>query len=377
MRRLRVLFVAGLEPVPGGACGGQLTQARTLFNSGLSQVVDLVPLSSTMQSIPPPGLLIRLLAAARRAARFLRELPRVDVVLVFVSDGMSLVEKGLMCVVARLLRRGVVVRFSSGHLVRQCATSALLKWWLRTTLRSCHVTTTQGAFWTEYFQTFPEAASKVMEAGNGLVLRPRKPGERTGGKRIIFIGWVQREKGIFEALQAFARVHEAHAEAHLSIVGGGRDHADVVTTIAAMGLQSDVSTPGWLPSEEIPAALANAHVLLLPSHAEGLPNVVLEAMGAGLPVVATRVGSIPEVVEDGRSGVLVDVGDVDAMVEALTRVLADADLGRRMGDRGRRIVEERFSIERVWPVYARAIEHAAHATRRTPVSDEQTANLRA
>jgi glycosyltransferase involved in cell wall biosynthesis len=105
-------------------------------------------------------------------------------------------------------------------------------------------------------------------------------------------------------------------------------------------------------------------VLLFLSHFEGLPNAVLEAMGAGVPVITTRVGSLPDVIDDGRTGFLVDVEDVPAAAAALARLLGDPELAARVGSAGREQVLEHFDIRNVWRAHARAVARAAAASRR-------------
>jgi glycosyltransferase involved in cell wall biosynthesis len=97
--------------------------------------------------------------------------------------------------------------------------------------------------------------------------------------------------------------------------------------------------------EDVAGVLAGADVLALPSHVEGLPLVVLEAMAQARPVVATRVGGTPEIVVDGETGLLVASGDVEALAAALRSVLDDPGRARDLGDAGRQRVLERFSRE--------------------------------
>src|SRR4051794_2377546 len=112
----RIIFVAGLTPIPGGGTGGQETVARALYESELSKYVEWLPISSTMLSVPPPSFLTRACAAGKRLVRFCWLLPSADVALIFAADGMSLVEKGTMAVIARICGRGVIIRTSSGFL---------------------------------------------------------------------------------------------------------------------------------------------------------------------------------------------------------------------------------------------------------------------
>lgn len=126
------------------------------------------------------------------------------------------------------------------------------------------------------------------------------------------------------------------------IVGDGPDRPDVERELAAGGAAGAVELAG--ERDDVPARLAAADVFVLSSRSECMPISVLEAMAAGLPVVATAVGGLPEMVVDGETGFLVAAGDADALRAALARLVADPALRRRMGAAGRRRVEERFDL---------------------------------
>ncbi len=108
--------------------------------------------------------------------------------------------------------------------------------------------------------------------------------------------------------------------------------------------------------------MEKADLFVLPSHAEGLPMTVLEAMGAGLPVVSTRVGGIPEAVVDGETGILLEPGDVVCLAAALRTLAEDPGLRARMGVAGRDRVREKFSTDRFFASF-RAIWRDALAGR--------------
>jgi len=161
----------------------------------------------------------------------------------------------------------------------------------------------------------------------------------------VVIGTVARIQDVKNhrlLVDAFARLHAAMPALKLSIVGDGPLLPAVREQVAALGLQDAV----WLPGAraDIGALLHGFSVFVLPSLAEGTPVSMLEAMACGLPVVASNVGGIPEVVDDGVQGLLVPVGDADALAAALGRYAGDAALRAAHGGAGRARVEERFSM---------------------------------
>jgi glycosyltransferase involved in cell wall biosynthesis len=139
----------------------------------------------------------------------------------------------------------------------------------------------------------------------------------------------------------------------LVIVGEGPERPKLEDAARRLGIADRVELRGRIPSSELQAAYARARAFVLPAvldargDTEGLGVVLLEAMNHATPVVASRVGGIPDIVEDGVSGLLVPPGDAAALAAALQRVLDSPDLARRLGEAGRRRLHERFSWEAI------------------------------
>jgi glycosyltransferase involved in cell wall biosynthesis len=148
-------------------------------------------------------------------------------------------------------------------------------------------------------------------------------------------------------LDAFSRLRESLHDAELWIIGDGPERASLQETASRLRLHEAVRFLGHRPDAR--RLLAALDVAVLSSHprVETLPLSLLEAMDAGLPVVATRVGALEEMVRDGRSGFLVPQGDARALAEALLQILGDRSLGARMGEEGQAICREGFSVERM------------------------------
>jgi glycosyltransferase involved in cell wall biosynthesis len=158
---------------------------------------------------------------------------------------------------------------------------------------------------------------------------------------VISVGRLSREKGYPHLLSALASIPSAVRPVAL-IVGDGPDRADLESKIEKLKLERDVRLLGYRP--DVPQLLAAADLFVLASHFEGLPLALLEAMAAGLPSVVTAVGETPNVIEDGKSGVLVQPADEPALAEAVRWLLREPFQRKRMGWAARERFESRFSL---------------------------------
>lgn len=173
-----------------------------------------------------------------------------------------------------------------------------------------------------------------------------------GGERVLLaVGRLSREKGHADLVRAAARLRGTSRELNfkLVILGEGPERGAVEEEARRAGLDGLVVFAGH--ASDVRPFYALADVLALPSHSEGSPNVLLEALAAGVPVAATRVGGVPEIAADGETALLVRPHDPEALAAALGRLLSDPDLARTLAERGRRDVLVRFSPE----AYARAL----------------------
>ncbi len=153
--------------------------------------------------------------------------------------------------------------------------------------------------------------------------------------------WGKGHREFFSALAALPERYPVEA----LIIGGGRREAEMRRLATELGLAGRVHFLGQ--RDDVPDLLSALDLFVLPSHSEGVSLALLEAMAAGLPVIASRVGGLPEVVTDGENGLLIPPQDPQALATALERLLADPDLAQKLGANARRHVEENYSLERL------------------------------
>jgi L-malate glycosyltransferase len=165
-----------------------------------------------------------------------------------------------------------------------------------------------------------------------------------GGPLVAVVANLWPVKDHRTLLAAADQVRRWIPNVRFALVGDGPEREPLVRRIAELGLGGAAHLLGT--RSDVPAILARSSAFCLPSRSEGLSNAIMEAMAAGLPVVATDAGGNSELVQDGATGFVVPVGDADAVARRLAELLADAELAREMGRRGRAHAERELSLER-------------------------------
>jgi glycosyltransferase involved in cell wall biosynthesis len=223
--------------------------------------------------------------------------------------------------------------------------------------------------------------ARIVVIRNGVDLRrferPSDParlrrelGVRSDVPLVAVVSRLNRLKGIDHFLEAAAIVGQRLPDLRFAVIGepGPEDRSYLDALVASahrLGLRDRVVFTGL--RTDVPDLLACAAVSVMPSLNEALPNVLLESMAAGTPVVATRVGGTPEAVEDGVTGLLVPPGDSVALARAIHQVLSDRELAVRLGENGRQLVRRRFSLDAMVGETDRLYHSLLEQRRRVPV----------
>ncbi|MBX6311515.1 MAG: glycosyltransferase family 4 protein [Isosphaeraceae bacterium] len=210
---------------------------------------------------------------------------------------------------------------------------------------------------------------RISVIPHGIPIHPgfQKPPCQSGEFTVAYLGRLERRKGTIHLLQAIPAVLRSVPEAHFVLIGadrphcpGGRTHAQYINEELPAEVQARIRLIGRLPDEEVDRWLQRADLFVAPSLYESFGLVFLEAMRWGTPVIGTRVGGIPEIIDDGETGLLVPAESPGELAEAIIALLRDERRRRQMGEAGRRKVEMTFGIEgiarRVAEHYTQIIE---------------------
>lgn len=334
-----------------------MLDCRTLMQSPLSDYVTWRPLDSTMESLPIPGIGRRLYLAARRLTTFIGLMlqRRVDGVLILITDGLAFVEKGLMAWLARLCRKRVILGPRSGLLIDDLQRSRLMRWFVPFVLRQCDHVICQSPSWKATFEAISDPASgRLVVVNNWIDATPyaELPEPAADGPvTVVFMGWVEPNKGVMDLVEAVHRFREKLQDVRFVICGRGSALEAMQQRIADFGLTPWFEFRGWVSGEAKFAAIRQADLFVLPSYREGVPNTLVEAMAAGRPVLSTRVGGTPDLIQDGERGRLVEAGDIQALGETLVELCHDPAQRRQLGAQARQYILAQHDIGRIWPTF--------------------------
>jgi glycosyltransferase involved in cell wall biosynthesis len=262
------------------------------------------------------------------------------------ASGASFARKSLVLLLARATGCRTIFHLHGGGF-RQFATirsGVLMRRWIRHTLERSTLVIALSEGWAGFVRGYAPQA-RVAVVPNAVVVPSQAAGRAEAG-RILFLGRIEAAKGVAELLEAAALLAPRFPQLRLVLAGTGERDA-WRQAAQARGIGDRVELPGWLDASARDAELARAAIFCLPSHAEGLPMSLLEAMASGRAVVASAVGGIPEALRDGENGLLVPPCDAQALAAALARLLADDSLCTRLGAAARMTVQQHYSTEAV------------------------------
>jgi glycogen(starch) synthase len=190
----------------------------------------------------------------------------------------------------------------------------------------------------------PDIISRSSVIHNGLEAPPLLPMPLPFEQpRLLCLGRLSPEKGFDLALTAFAAVVRQFPQARLAIAGNGPARMQLEQQAAMLGIRHRVDFLGWVRPGDVPSLINSASIVLMPSRQESLPLVALEAALMARPVVATRIGGLPEVVLHEQTGLLVDTEDAQALADAVSFLLRHPELAGNLGKTARNRVEQLFS----------------------------------
>jgi glycosyltransferase involved in cell wall biosynthesis len=258
-----------------------------------------------------------------------------------ITWGLAFWKESWFMLLARLFRVKVVGHVHGSELDEQIAQANWIeKALLKRAFRIPHVLIVLNEAWRERLATQVSGAVDLRVVANcvdraiAVAMGQTAPKAADAEKLVLFLGWLGERKGILEALEAAHLVRQKMAEVRFVFAGqvaSGPRKEEVERACREAAADEGICFPGLVTGDDKLALLSRASVFILPSYHENLPVAIIEAMAMGIPVVSTVVAGIPELIEEGVNGFLIQPGDTPALAERIVRLLEDGDLRRAMG----------------------------------------------
>jgi glycosyltransferase involved in cell wall biosynthesis len=354
--KLRVLL-AGTLPPP---LGGMATYYQSLISSSLPEIIELlfVQTSTHKRELSQSGRLTfsNLIDAIKDCTRFFRAIlsHQPQICHIGTAFGLSFVKHGICVGIARIFDCHVLLHPHCSFSALYSHRSAWWRWCFRQVVCLTDGVIALSNEWKQVSQIVP--CSQVYILHNAINLAPylsiaqdrfENP-KQDGNVNILYLGYLGRAKGSFDLIEAAHRIDCEGGNYFFDLVGdelrpGDEDH--LRQAISNANLQHSVRLHSPVMGEEKLACFRNADIFVYPSYSEGLPIAVIEAMASGLPIVATNVGGLPDLVSQGVNGFLVEPGRSEQLAEALLKSINDANLRYSMGNKSIHFAREHHDIE--------------------------------
>jgi glycosyltransferase involved in cell wall biosynthesis len=351
MRKKKTLFVGSFKSTSkDGSVGGQMFACKTIINSSVSDFVDWTLIDTTSDSNTLISFHKRFYKAFSRISRFIYYMVfyKYDSVLIFVADGLSFWEKGLMVVIAKYISNSkVIIAPRSGFIVNDIEQAGVLKRFVKTVFRKVDFVVCQSTTWKHLFEKTAEqinndkyiVVENIIDFSIYEVL-PLRFIENNEKITILFMSWVCRNKGVFELIEAVKMLEKEKLNFKLVIAGKGQEYEEIENLINSSNLREVIELRGWVLGNDKLTMLAGSDIFILPTYFEGYPNSLIEAMASGKACVASRVGSIPDIISDMETGILIEKQNASQLYTAIKTLIQDSTLRNAIGIQARKHVRE-------------------------------------
>lgn len=320
--------------------GGIVSVVQGYLDGGLPEACDGFEYLGTGVGSSKLG---KSIAFARALARYERVMPSYDIVHLHISARGSYKRKSIMARMARKAGKYVILHDHDGEFEKAFEEGGdAYRRDVRKTFGVADRVVVLSEEWRDYFAENVCDSEKIVVVHNGVKV-PSEPCSPCSHQDILFLGRLDANKSPDVLLRASRQVLERFPGT--KVVFGGDGEVEKNKALAEeLGIANHCEFHGWVSGAEREGLFARAAVYCLPSKNEGLPMSLLEAMARGIPTVATPVGGVPQVIEDGISGFLFDVDDVDALSDRLNILLDKPGLRENVGAASRNTVTRLFNV---------------------------------
>lgn len=325
--------------------GGQLTATTLLVEYAKEEGIELHIIDTTHNVFPPPTLKSKIIESKRRISKLISLLKSKDIegVIIFSASGFSFYEKIVMALITKMKKSKTLFLIRSGHFVDFSNRSKMIRFLNKKLLKIPTVLGAQGTKWIDFYKDMGVDTHRIELIPNWIrideTLKNNHDRERV---TFLYAGWIVDKKGVMELFEVIEE-HDDLKPYIFKFAGGGSRLEELQERKEKNGLDN-IEFLGWVDSKEMGKEYEKCDVFVLPSHAEGFPNVILEALNHELPVISTNVGGIADSVIDNHNGFIFEPKDKERLYQAIKSLATSKEMREEFSKNGKEILRKRHDF---------------------------------
>jgi glycosyltransferase involved in cell wall biosynthesis len=333
---------AGKQQQPGG----QLTATKLLVEYATLHNIELHIIDTSENVFPKPSIKKRAKKAIKRVLELRRLIKekRVDGVILFSGPLFSFYEKILMSFIAKSYRKKSILLIRSGHFIDSNRKHVLIRFLNKYLLKIPSTIVAQGTKWVDFYKEIGVNLSKVKLVSNWIKIKEIHSYRENSNKVVfLFAGAMVEKKGVLELFETIETYHQELGKYIFRFAGEGLLFESLKRRKEKNHLDN-VEFLGWKYGSEMMNEYQKADVFVLPSHAEGFPNAILEALNYRLPVITTDVGGISDSIKDGYNGYVFKPKDKISLYQSIIKLGESFETRNRFSKNSEKILKEKHDF---------------------------------
>ncbi|CAN7300187.1 glycosyltransferase family 4 protein [Paenibacillus sp. LjRoot56] len=320
--------------------GGIVTVIRNIEQSNLTESYELTRVETYITGSVIARLHIFIVGLFRYLYQLLWHRP--DIVHIHMSNGGSFYRKSMMVMIGKIVRVPIILHIHAASFDDFYNHNWVQKRYCQFILNRVDLLVVLSQEWKKYFSTIvPHRKIEILY--NGVFKMEEQVSRTNSTPTCLFLGRLGERKGVYDLLLAIKNLKEKEVKSKFLLAGDG-EITEVKQLLKDYQIEDMVEVLGWINVHEKEELLRKADMLVLPSYHEGLPMAILEAMNFSLPVISTYVGGIPELIQHGENGYLIEPGDIEGLTKSLEILIHDQNTIVTMGEKNRTLIHNQFDI---------------------------------
>lgn len=325
--------------------GGQITATRLLAKYADAHNIKLHIIDTSQSSFPLPTLKARAYKAIKRISDLKQLLKQnnIDGVIIFSSTGFSFYEKLFMSFISNRHKVKSFLFIRSGHFMDLNKNNKIARFFNKRLLKIPTYLGAQGKKWVEFYEDMNVEPSNVKLIHNWIEIDENyKYKSNKDNIVFLFAGWMVEKKGVLDLFDVIEKNRDL--DRYIFRFAGAGTLLEELKMRQEKNKLNNIELLGWKDEAELQNEYKKADIFILPSYAEGFPNVVLEALNNRMPIISTNVGGIPDSVIDGYNGYIIEAGDKEQMHKSIIKLGSSLDQREQFSSNGEQILYKQHTL---------------------------------